>query len=315
MPTEMMILRPSAARQTVHLSSRAGLLPRTSLPARQQLPPPSSTFARLQPSIRRQLSTSSALASPPIPSTPSSPAPSRLSLSDRSHLVRSSTRRQLLALQLELEQLRQRLPNRSNSLRLSLLLALVTLLVTYQFSGDFRRVLLAGKRCALIGVAVAGCIVDYKMLFRKTWAEDEAGHAQRHEDYEDCHRRCAERIREVLKKNGGIYIKVRPAWPARRKEGLTNLRTQLGQHLSSIQLIPVAWSSTMKPLQDQCFPTPLADLQELFLSDVGAPLSTFFSTFDPVPIGVASLAQVHRATDRESGRAVAVKIMHPDLEE
>lgn len=71
----------------------------------------------------------------------------------------------------------------------------------------------------------------------------------------------------------------------------------------------------MKPLQDQCFPTALEDLQALFLSDVGAPLSTFFSSFDPVPIGVASLAQVHVATDRSSGRAVAVKIMHPELEE
>jgi aarF domain-containing kinase len=71
----------------------------------------------------------------------------------------------------------------------------------------------------------------------------------------------------------------------------------------------------MKPLQDQCFSTALEDLKELFLSDVGAPLSTFFSTFDPIPIGVASLAQVHLATDRGSGRKVAVKIMHPDLEE
>lgn len=70
----------------------------------------------------------------------------------------------------------------------------------------------------------------------------------------------------------------------------------------------------MKPLQDQCSPTPLPELQQLFLSDVGAPLSTFFSSFDPEPIGVASLAQVHRATDRETGKAVAVKIMHPDLE-
>lgn len=205
-----MFVQRSATRQALRLASRTSLPARQALPARQQLLLPSSTLSRLQPSVQRHLSTSGSLASPPTPTTPSpSPPPSRLSLSDRSHLVRSSTRRQLLALQLELEQLRRRLPNRSNSLRLSLLLALVTLLVTYQFSGDFRRVLLAGKRCALIGVAVAGCIVDYKMLFRKTWAEDEVGNAQRHEDYEDCHRGCAERIREVLKKNGGIYIKVR----------------------------------------------------------------------------------------------------------
>ena len=71
----------------------------------------------------------------------------------------------------------------------------------------------------------------------------------------------------------------------------------------------------MKPLQDQCFATPLSEIHALFLSDIGAPLTTFFSTFDPVPIGVASLAQVHVATERGTGRKCAVKIMHPDLEE
>lgn len=71
----------------------------------------------------------------------------------------------------------------------------------------------------------------------------------------------------------------------------------------------------MRPLQDQCQETPLPALEALFLKEMGAPLSTFFSTFDPNPIGVASLAQVHIATDRITGQKVAVKIMHPDLEE
>lgn len=51
--------------------------------------------------------------------------------------------------------------------------------------------------------------MEYKLLFRKTWDETtQEGKDRRHEDYEDCHRRCAVRLREVLKKNGGIYIKV-----------------------------------------------------------------------------------------------------------
>jgi len=70
----------------------------------------------------------------------------------------------------------------------------------------------------------------------------------------------------------------------------------------------------MKPLQDQCFPTPLKDLEALFLEETGEPMTRFFSSFDPEPIGVASLAQVHRAVDRESGREVAVKCMHPELQ-
>lgn len=53
----------------------------------------------------------------------------------------------------------------------------------------------------------------------------------------------------------------------------------------------------------------------MFLSDVGQPISSLFESFNPVPIGVASLAQVHIATDKLTGRKVAVKLMHPDLKE
>ncbi len=80
-------------------------------------------------------------------------------------------------------------------------------------------------------------------------------------------------------------------------------------------MIPAPWAEAMRPLQDQCFPTPLEELQALFLAETGAPMSYFFSSFDPDPIGVASLAQVHKAVERESGRMVAVKCMHPHLEE
>jgi len=40
---------------------------------------------------------------------------------------------------------------------------------------------------------------------------------------------------------------------------------------------------------------------------LGAPLSEHFSEFDPVPIAHASIAQVHNATVRASGKKVVVK--------
>jgi len=64
----------------------------------------------------------------------------------------------------------------------------------------------------------------------------------------------------------------------------------------------------MRPLQDKCDPTPYEDLQGLFLSDMGVPVSDLFDDFDPEPIGVASLAQVHVGRHRESGKQVAVKV-------
>jgi aarF domain-containing kinase len=69
----------------------------------------------------------------------------------------------------------------------------------------------------------------------------------------------------------------------------------------------------MAVLQDACPPTPMDELQKLYKHDVGHDLTADFATFDPIPLGVASLAQVHRATLRESNRPVAVKIQHPDV--
>lgn len=59
----------------------------------------------------------------------------------------------------------------------------------------------------------------------------------------------------------------------------------------------------------------LDQVQALFLNDVGEPLDNLFTDFDPNPIGVASLAQVHIAVDKLTGKKVAVKLMHPDLQE
>lgn len=70
----------------------------------------------------------------------------------------------------------------------------------------------------------------------------------------------------------------------------------------------------MEPLQDRCLPSSMESIQELFLSDLGQPLTGVFSSFELKPIGVASLAQVHKATMKD-GREVAVKIQHPNLNE
>lgn len=83
---------------------------------------------------------------------------------------------------------------------------------------------------------------------------------------------------------------------------------KLGQHMSSLFVLPKEWTRTMRPLQDQCEPTPYENVEALFLSDIGVPISEIFDDFDPNPIGVASLAQVHVGHHRESGKRVAVKV-------
>lgn len=50
------------------------------------------------------------------------------------------------------------------------------------------------------------------------------------------------------------------------------------------------------------------------MQDMGQSLSDLFSSFDPKPLGVASLAQVHKAVLKETGEEVAVKFQHPRLD-
>lgn len=82
----------------------------------------------------------------------------------------------------------------------------------------------------------------------------------------------------------------------------------MGQHMASLVVLPVEWTSTMRPLQDQCEPTPYEAVEALFQTDMGVSIADVFDEFDPVPIGVASLAQVHIGNHKESGKQVAVKV-------
>ncbi|CAE6536693.1 unnamed protein product [Rhizoctonia solani] len=164
--------------------------------------------------------------------------------------------------------------------------------ILYKAHEPSRHFCLAVVRCSRVGKAVIESIVDYKILFARSIPDD----AKRTQAYSSCHKRSAERVLNALQLNGGIYIK-------------------LGQHMSSIQVLPREWTSTMRPLQDQCYPTPLEDVKQLFLQDTGISLEDQFSEFNETPIGVASLAQVHIARDRATGQQVAVKLQHPGLEE
>ncbi|KAK4974764.1 hypothetical protein LTR28_010069 [Elasticomyces elasticus] len=112
-----------------------------------------------------------------------------------------------------------------------------------------------------------------------------------------CHKRCAERTLVAMEKNGSIFIK-------------------LGQHLSSLNyLLPSEWCDTFIPLQDRCPVSSIESIEKMVKKDTGRSLTDYFSEFERVPIGAASLAQVHRAILRDTGERVAVKVQHPALDE
>jgi aarF domain-containing kinase len=75
---------------------------------------------------------------------------------------------------------------------------------------------------------------------------------------------------------------------------------------------PVVWQETMSVLQDQ---VPPEDYESVILPILNQELDfeETFLTFDPIPIGSASIGQVHRATLKD-GRDVVVKICYPHVE-
>lgn len=190
-----------------------------------------------------------------------------------------------------------RSPRRLKRLR-NLLLLLVLLTLCYYSVPPFRHTIIAGVRCARLMRAVILDVWDYKQTFKREELLTDSAEdiSLKRQARKDCHLRSATRMLEALKKNSGIYVK-------------------LGQHVAAVQMLPIEWTSTMTPLQDQCFPTPIDEIDEMLRRDLGQGLDDLFTNFEPHPIGVASLAQVHRATDRRSGRPVAVKVQHADLQD
>lgn len=149
------------------------------------------------------------------------------------------------------------------------------------------------ERISVVAIATFRCFKLYKDVLDVEYdtAKDRAMALKR------THKRSAYITLKALETNGGIYIK-------------------LGQHITALTyLLPEEWTSTMIPLQDRCPETSMQEIRELFFTDMGVSLEDLFSEFDPKPLGVASLAQVHIATLKSTGKKVAVKVQHPTLKE
>lgn len=105
----------------------------------------------------------------------------------------------------------------------------------------------------------------------------------------------ATRLRKALEEMGPTFVK-------------------LGQILATrVDLFPVDWIAEFEKLQDDAPPIPFAELRPQLEQCLGKPIDSVFSQIDEIPLGIASIAQVHRAVTRR-GEKVVLKIQKPGIQ-
>ncbi len=102
------------------------------------------------------------------------------------------------------------------------------------------------------------------------------------------------RIRKVLEELGPAYIK-------------------LGQMLSTRpDLVGMEIAEELQKLRDDTPATPFNEIKEVIETELGKPLNEIYLKVDEEPIGSASIGQVYKATLRETGEEVALKVQKPN---
>jgi aarF domain-containing kinase len=172
--------------------------------------------------------------------------------------------------------------------------ALAYLLVSGRGEADAAEVLRSVPRTLRVLYWSAWAAAKYAALAAAARAAASTDESRR-SALEALHAEAARRLVAACQRNGGVYVKA-------------------GQLAGAVQAVPHAYRVALEGLEDRCTPRAFAAVDALVAAELGAPADVLFDDFARVPAAAASLAQVHAAALRGSGRRVAVKVQYPGLE-
>jgi ubiquinone biosynthesis protein len=117
---------------------------------------------------------------------------------------------------------------------------------------------------------------------------------------------------------GNPWRKMAYTKPERMRMALEELGTffvKLGQILSTrADLLPPAYTKELTKLQSSLKPLPVEVMKKVISDELGRTTEKVFASFDPHPLGVASIGQVYSCTLAD-GTEVVVKVQKPGVPE
>jgi ubiquinone biosynthesis protein len=122
-------------------------------------------------------------------------------------------------------------------------------------------------------------------------------------------------VRRDRREKKGLQEFLAPNFGVRLRRSLDDLGptfVKFGQLLSTrSDILPEGVLFELQKLQDTVKPMAPGVAQRIIERELGAPVEEVFASFDPDPLGSASIGQVHRAVLRDGG-VVAVKVQRPE---
>jgi ubiquinone biosynthesis protein len=122
-------------------------------------------------------------------------------------------------------------------------------------------------------------------------------------------------VRRERREKRGLQEFLAPNFGVRLRRSLDDLGptfVKFGQLLSTrSDILPEGVLFELQKLQDTAKPMPAGAAQAIIERELGASVEEVFASFDPDPLGSASIGQVHRGVLR-SGEIVAIKVQRPE---